>query len=196
MHVGSIGCRHRAGPGSRRGPGEAGGEAGVFVSYDPNIRPFFFDDREAAWHGVQSLGSGATLVKLSDEDVRFCDRTPTTEDVCRELLAGEQTELVVLTRGPQRGDGVHRGRHRARWPRHPPRSSTRWAPGTRSWPPCSRSLWEWGVVTAGEGTLSALDDSRVELLMRGAVTAAAVTCSRRGANPPTRQELPPTWPAG
>ena len=24
----------------------------------------------------------------------------------------------------------------------------------------------------------------------------AVTCSRRGANPPTRRELPPTWPAG
>ena len=56
-------------------------------------------------------------------------------------------------------------------------------------------LWDWGVVSAGDGALSALDDSRVELLLQGAVTAAAVTCSRRGANPPTRQELPPTWPA-
>jgi fructokinase len=50
-------------------------------------------------------------------------------------------------------------------------------------------------VAAGEGALSALDDARVELLLRGAVTAAAVTCSRRGANPPTLRELPPTWPA-
>ena len=40
----------------------------------------------------------------------------------------------------------------------------------------------------------ALDDSRVELLVQGAVSAAAMTCSRRGANPPRRRELPPTWP--
>jgi fructokinase len=57
-------------------------------------------------------------------------------------------------------------------------------------------LCDWEVVSSGEGALRALDDARVELLVRGAVTAAAVTCSRRGADPPTRRELPPTWPAG
>jgi fructokinase len=57
-------------------------------------------------------------------------------------------------------------------------------------------LSEWGVVAEGEGALWALDDDRVRLLVRGAAAAAAVTCSRRGANPPMRRELPPTWPAG
>ena len=57
-------------------------------------------------------------------------------------------------------------------------------------------LCDWSVVAGGEGALRALDDARVELLVRGAATAAAMTCSRRGANPPTRRELPPTWPAG
>jgi fructokinase len=52
------------------------------------------------------------------------------------------------------------------------------------------------VLTGGEGALSALDDDRVELLVRGAITAAAITCSRRGANPPRRPELPAAWPAG
>ena len=57
-------------------------------------------------------------------------------------------------------------------------------------------LCDWGVVADGEGAVRALDDDRVRLLVQGAATAAAVTCSRRGANPPTRQELPTTWPAG
>ena len=57
-------------------------------------------------------------------------------------------------------------------------------------------LADWGVVSDGEGALRALDDDRVRLLVSGAARAAAVTCSRRGANPPTRRELPPTWPAG
>jgi fructokinase len=39
-----------------------------------------------------------------------------------------------------------------------------------------------------------MDEDRVALLLRGAMAVAAVTCTRRGANPPKRQELPPTWP--
>jgi fructokinase len=57
-------------------------------------------------------------------------------------------------------------------------------------------LCEWGVVREGIGAIAALADDRVRLLVHGAARAAAVTCSRRGANPPTRQELPPTWPVG
>jgi hypothetical protein len=41
-----------------------------------------------------------------------------------------------------------------------------------------------------------LDRDRVTALLEAAHTVAGVTCSRRGANPPTRRELPPGWPAG
>jgi fructokinase len=53
----------------------------------------------------------------------------------------------------------------------------------------------WELTTDGSGALTALDDDRVRLLLGGAATAAAATCARRGANPPWRRELPPTWPA-
>jgi fructokinase len=57
-------------------------------------------------------------------------------------------------------------------------------------------LCDWRVVPGGAGALAALDDDRVRLLVEGAAQAASVTCSRRGANPPTRRELPPAWPVG
>jgi fructokinase len=40
-----------------------------------------------------------------------------------------------------------------------------------------------------------LDDDSLGRLLRGSIEVAAVTCERRGANPPRRQELPPGWPA-
>jgi fructokinase len=55
-------------------------------------------------------------------------------------------------------------------------------------------LDDWDVPADGPGAIDALDEDRIAMLLRGAMAAAAVTCSRRGANPPTRQELPPTWP--
>jgi fructokinase len=46
---------------------------------------------------------------------------------------------------------------------------------------------EWGLD---------LDEDRLTALLRAAHGVAGITCSRRGANPPTRQELPAGWPAG
>jgi fructokinase len=194
LHVGSIGAGIEPGRAVVADLVRQAVTDGVFVSFDPNIRPFFFDDREAAWRVVQSIGSGATLVKLSDEDVRFLRPDADEEDVCRELLDGEQTELVVLTRGPQGATALTEGAVVSVAAPVTDVVDTVGA-GDSFMAATLALLWEWGVVAAGEGALSALDDSRVELLLRGAVTAAAVTCSRRGANPPTRQELPPTWPA-
>jgi hypothetical protein len=56
-------------------------------------------------------------------------------------------------------------------------------------------LSDWDLTRDGAGALAALDEDRVRVLLNGAMTAAAVTCSRRGANPPSRRELPATWPA-
>jgi fructokinase len=195
MHVGSIGTALDPGKAVVADLVRQAVSAGVFVSFDPNIRPFFLEEREAAWRDVESLGAGATLVKLSDEDLRLLRPDADEEEVCRELLEAEQTELVVLTRGPQGATAFTEGAVVSA--KAPPIEVVDTVGAGDSFMAATLGLlWEWGVVAAGEWALSALDDSRVELLLRGAVTAAAVTCSRRGANPPTRQELPPTWPAG
>ena len=58
MHVGSIGAGIEPGRAVVADLVKQAVTAGVFVSFDPNIRPFFFDDREAAWRGVQAIGGG------------------------------------------------------------------------------------------------------------------------------------------
>jgi fructokinase len=55
-------------------------------------------------------------------------------------------------------------------------------------------LDDWEIPADGPGALEALDADHLAMLLRGAGTASAMTVSRRGANPPTRRELPPTWP--
>jgi fructokinase len=194
LHVGSIGVALQPGQAAVEDLVRQAAATGVFVSFDPNIRPFFLDDRDAAWRDVQAIGAGARLLKLSDEDLRLLRPGVGEDDVCRELLEGELTELVVLTRGAQGATAFTEG---AVLPVDAPPTDVvdTVGAGDSFTAAMVALLWEWGVVAAGEGALSSLDDSRVELLVRGAVTVAGVTCSRRGANPPTRRELPPTWPA-
>jgi fructokinase len=195
MHVGSLGTVLDPGRGAVTDLVRQAAESEVFVSFDPNVRPFFLEDPETAWRDVRTLGSDARLVKMSEEDARLLCPDVDEERVCRELLDGAQTELVVLTRGAAGAVAFTDG---ATLPVAAPRTEVvdTVGAGDAFMAATLALLWEWGVLGAGEGAISALDDGRVEMLVRGAATVAAVTCSRRGANPPRRQELPPTWPAG
>ena len=195
LHVGSLGASLQPGRASVVDLVRRAVEADVFVSYDPNIRPAFLDDRETAWADVVEIAHLARLVKLSDEDVRLLRPDASEEEVCRELLAGTDTELVILTRGAEGAVAFTDG---ARLPvAAPPTDLVDSVGAGDSFMAATLAmLCDWGVVADGEGAVRALDDDRVRLLVQGATTAAAVTCSRRGANPPTRQELPTTWPAG
>jgi fructokinase len=195
LHVGSLGATLEPGRAQVVDLARRAAEADVFVSYDPNIRPFFLTDREAAWRDVVELGDLSRLVKLSDEDLQLLRPDTPEDEVCRELLAGGHTELVVLTRGGHGATAYAEGAV-LRVAAPPTDVVDTVGAGDSFMSAMLAMLCDWEVVAGGEGALRALDDTRVELLVRGAATAAAVTCSRRGANPPTRQELPATWPAG
>ena len=71
VHVGSLGATLHPGRESVLDLVRRAVDADVFVSYDPNIRPFFLEDRETAWAEVLEIAACARLVKLSDEDLRL-----------------------------------------------------------------------------------------------------------------------------
>jgi fructokinase len=193
LHVGSLGTLLEPGRASVLDLVEQACSREVFVSYDANLRESFMDDREQAWQDVRSLGARCTLVKLSDEDAELLQPDSDPDDVARTLLQGERTQLVVLTRG---GDGATAFTPDAEWSGRP------------------RPIEVVDTVGAGDAVRAAtlaqlsdldafghpgpglpLDESSVGRLLRGAMEVAAVTCERRGANPPRRQDLPAGWPA-
>lgn len=195
IHVGSLGASLRPGRENVVALVRRAADDDVFVSFDPNVRPFFVDDRAAAWADLVETGRSARLLKLSDEDLGFLRPDEDAETVCRELLAGSETELVVLTRGGAGATAYAEGAT-IDVPAPAVRVVDTVGAGDSFMAAMLALLADWGVVGGGSGALRALDDDRVRMLVAGAATAAAVTVSRRGANPPTRLDLPSTWPAG
>lgn len=195
LHVGSLGTSLLPGRTVVAELVRGAADRGAFVSYDPNIRPFFLTDRAAAWDDVRRLAASARLVKLSEEDSRLLQPDADEESVCRELLGGAATELVVLTRGPHGAVAFTEGATSV-VPAPPVDVVDTVGAGDSIMAAMLALLWDWDVVAGGAGALEALDDSRVQLLVAAAASAAAITCSRRGAEPPRRAELPVTWPAG
>ncbi|HET8717786.1 MAG TPA: PfkB family carbohydrate kinase [Nocardioidaceae bacterium] len=195
LHVGSLGTvlppgRDLVADLVRRATDEE-----LFVSYDPNVRPTFLSDREQAWRDVRALASGARLVKLSDEDALLLQPQRPADETAACLLDGSATELVLLTRGDQGasafGDGL-----RLDLPAPPVQLVDTVGAGDSFMAATLAALDDWDLLAPGEGRLAALTDEHVATVLSGALRAAALTCSRAGANPPRRSELPATWPAG
>ncbi len=193
LHIGSLGTLLEPGRESVLDLVEQACARDVFVSYDANLRETFMDDRERTWRDVRSLGARCTLVKLSDEDAELLDPDSDPDDVARTLLQGERTRLVVLTRGSEGATAFVEG------------AEVRGEP---------RPVEVVDTVGAGDAFMAAtlaqladldafgqpgpglpLDEASLGRLVRGSIEVAAVTCERRGANPPRRQDLPVGWPA-
>ena len=164
----------------------------VAVCYDPNIRPAFVDSPDQVWRDLEAIAERSDIVKLSDLDVELLHPGADPATVARSLLGGELTELVVLTRG---ADGA-----------------TAFVDGAEVTVPAPR-VEVVDTVGAGDsfvgGLLTALfegqalsrhgqglprTEDELTALLSASAQVAAITCGRRGAQPPARPELPEHWP--
>lgn len=193
LHVGSLGAALEPGRRTVLDLVRQAADADVFVSYDPNVRPAFLPDPDVGWHDLRELAAGARLVKLSDEDLLVLRPDLPVEQSARVLLAGA-TELVVLTHGAGGASAFAEGTRVDVPAPHVDVIDTVGA-GDSFTAAVLAILVGWELTLEGPGSLAALDEDHLRELLAAAAQAAAVTCSRRGANPPTRRELPPSWPA-
>lgn len=193
LHVGSLGASLLPGRHAVLDLVRQAREADLFVSYDPNIRPAFVTDPSATWAEVLETAALSMLVKVSGEDLRILQPGRDPDDVAAEMLRGEATELVIVTHGGEGAVGYREG-SRVALPAPSTQVVDTVGAGDSFMAAALAVLDEWELPADGPGCLAALDDDRVRQLLHGAMAAASVTCSRRGANPPTRRELPPTWP--
>ena len=197
LHVGSLGTVLEPGRDAVIDLVEQAWRRDVFCSFDPNLRPQFLGDPRAAWRDVESVADRACLVKLSDDDVALVHPGADPADIARALLGGERTELVVVTHGA-RGAVAYAAGLEVAEPAPSITVADTVGAGDSFMAALLVGLRELGALAAyGPGMDSvtgAGGQETLRRLLRAAVQASAITCSRPGADPPRRAELPARWP--
>jgi fructokinase len=159
------------------------------VSYDPNCRPLLMGSPGAVLGRVETLVGLADVVKASADDLAWLlpDRPP--EQVAEAWLA-KGPSLVVITLGPA---GLVAASRQAGVLRRPGRAvevvDTVGA-GDTCMAALLAGLHRRGLLGADRRpALQTLDAATLTALADEAVLAAAITCTRPGADPPTAAEL-------
>lgn len=157
------------------------------VSYDPNCRPLLMGEPAVVLAGVHALLGVADVVKVSSEDLQWLGLTP--EAALEDWLA-RGPAVVAVTLG---GDGVLAGTAdggRTRRPGVPVTVVDTVGAGDTFSAALLAGLHARGLLGAAHrDELRALDAATLDALLDHAARAAAITCSRRGADPPTAAEL-------
>ena len=156
------------------------------VSLDPNVRPQIIDDRSRWEHYHQRWVARAHIYKSSDEDFDWIwpNRAPAS---CAEQLLAGAARVVFATHG---GDGVTvywRGGELKFTGRSVEVVDTVGAGDTFA-AMVLVALWERGLVGSA-ATMGELGLADWQSIAERAVAAAAITCSRAGADPPRANEL-------
>jgi fructokinase len=160
----------------------------VTISYDPNVRPALLGTPERARPGIERLVSLSDVVKVSDEDLHWLYPDRADEEVARDWLARGPV-LVVVTRG---GKGVHAvtGDQEVHRPATPIDLVDTVGAGDSFTSGLLDGLRRADLIGgARRDALSAIDESSLVSILDDASLVAAITCSRPGANPPTRAEV-------
>lgn len=165
----------------------AGTERGRFISLDPNIRPTVVSDMGIWRRRIDALLPFVDLLKISAEDLELIHPGMAAQDFARQTLA-KGPRLVVVTDGGERALGwTASGLSAEAVPPAVKVIDTVGAGDTFQAALISRLLRHPGGASAG---IDALDGASLPALLDYAARAAALTCSRRGADLPRAAELP------
>ncbi|QNE18523.1 carbohydrate kinase [Kribbella qitaiheensis] len=162
----------------------------VTVTLDPNARPTITPDRVSTWGAVRELAATADLVKLSDEDCEFLRPGLSPDEIAAELLSVDRTKCVVITRGGEGAIGVSRA---ARVEVAAPAIEVVDTVGAGD---SFMSALIAGLQSRdllGAVRLEGLNEESLRDVVDYAVKAAAITCTRHGADPPTAAEHKAAW---
>jgi fructokinase len=156
--------------------------ASTFVMVDPNCRPTATPDRARYRERMERVLARADIVKASDEDLAYLDLAPGAEASARWLLE-RGVGAVVVTQGSN--------------------AAMAWCAGGSVEVPVPAvdvvdtvgagdafggAFLAWWLE-GGLGRAELSDRDRLEDAVAFAVRAAAINCTRAGAEPPTRSEM-------
>jgi len=196
LHVGSIsswtppGCEAIA-----RLVERVHGDGGALVSVDPNIRPMLAggpvgaslgNDPAAVRQRLDRLVAAADVVKVSAEDLAWLDPEETDLDRAAARWAERGPVLVLLTDGGSPLRIARPGRPLLCRDIPPVEVADTVGAGDSLAAGLFAGLLERGITT--RPALSDLSDDDLLTVVDDAMLVAALTCTRVGADPPTRAE--------
>jgi fructokinase len=194
LHGGTLGMFRGVTADTLAGLAASHRAAGGIVSLDSNVRPQIIDDRARWDHYHDRWLPHVDLYKGSDEDFDWIWPGRSAESCAAELLASGTMSAVIVTRG---GDGLgvitRAGTAEATAPDIDVVDTV--GAGDTIVGAVLTQLHEIGVVPWQRGDLPAnwhLDQVDLDTwgtIAQNAVDAAAITCSRAGADVPFRHEL-------
>ena len=149
------------------------------IVFDPNIRPAVINDREQYVKQVERWVSISSAVKVSDEDIRWLYPYLELEQVIDNWLA-KGPSLIVVTYGDKGLAGYRQGEKVSVDAEKVLVADTVGAGDTVG------AILVEAIVKDG---LKVLSGVRLEMMLKRAAKAAAITVSRSGANPPTLKEI-------
>ncbi|MBS0447492.1 MAG: carbohydrate kinase [Proteobacteria bacterium] len=156
------------------------------IVFDPNVRPSLIPDLDAYRARLKGWLAPSDLLKLSDEDAELlAPGVPLAQAAAGWLAAGPKA--VVVTRGGA-GATLFRAGHAELSVAAPQIvvADTIGAGDTFT-AGLASALLDAGVARAAG--LAALSDASWAAVLRFAAMAAAINCTREGANPPTLAEV-------
>jgi fructokinase len=159
------------------------------ISYDPNCRPLLMGDPSDVLAGAHELLAVADVVKVSSEDLEWLVPGSTPDAVLEDWLARGPAVIAITLGGDGALAGTAAGVRSRRAGIPVPVVDTVGAGDTFS-AALLAGLHRRGLLgAAARPELKAIDADTLDGLLDEAVTAAAITCSRRGADPPTTDDL-------
>ncbi|TDC84539.1 carbohydrate kinase [Micromonospora sp. KC606] len=160
----------------------------TMVSYDPNCRPALMGDPRLTARRIETLVRQSDIVKVSVEDLAWLYPEDSYEQVARRWTdAGAR--LVAVTLG---GQGAWARSHvaEARVDGVAVDVVDTVGAGDAFMAGLLTGLGDRGLLGAGHrGALGAADADVLRPVLAHAARIAALTCARRGADPPTRAEV-------
>ncbi len=157
-----------------------------FISYDPNIRASVVPDLDIWRAKVAELGPMAALMKASDEDLSQLYPGRSIDAVLQDWVEAGAS-LAVVTRGEKGAVALGRSGIGASLPGVAVHVVDTVGAGDTFFAMMLAKLAEDGALS--RAALESLNENDLKALIGAATRAAAVTCSRRGADLPRRADL-------
>lgn len=158
------------------------------ISYDPNVRPALIDDHDEAVNRINRLVEKADVVKASDEDLQWIDPDRSPEQIAQAWLALGPS-IVAVTKGGEGSFAVCAAGSVA-VAAEPVTVIDTVGAGDSFMTGLIDALWSLDLLGADRrGALAAIDTTALDVVLRAAALASALTVTRAGADLPDRAAL-------